>query len=99
MKATVAFLDFLEDSGITTIFLDEELYNGVVEVFKKYADRKLSFTDAFTVYVVDKLGIDGLATYDERSFSGIVEQIIGKGYADALDREELERILKKLNLK
>ncbi|RLE62463.1 MAG: hypothetical protein DRJ38_09565 [Thermoprotei archaeon] len=99
LKAMMAFLDFLENSGIAIIFLDKELYDGVIEVFKKYADRKLSFADAFTIYAVDKLDIGRLATYDERSFSGIVEEIVGKDYVEMLGKEELERILTKIGLK
>ncbi len=96
LETAEAFLDFLENSGITVIFLDRELYGGVVEVFRKYSDRKLSFTDAFMVHVSRELGIGRLATYDEKSFSGIIREIVGRGYAETLGREELKRILEEI---
>ena len=64
----IALLEALEKSGIKILFLDEEGYSIVLEILKKYSDRKLSFTDASLVYILENYGIENMASYDERSF-------------------------------
>jgi len=89
----IAFLEALEKSGIKIVFLDEEGYGRVLEILKKYSDRKLSFTDASLVYILENYGIGNMASYDERSFSGLVARILGKNYANTLPKEEVDRII------
>ncbi|MCD6457764.1 MAG: PIN domain-containing protein [Thermoproteales archaeon] len=89
----IAFLEALEKSGIKILFLDEEGYSRVLEILEKYSDRKLSFTDASLVYILENYGIENMASYDERSFSGLVARILGKNYANTLSKEEVDRII------
>jgi len=89
----IALLEALEKSGIKILFLDEEGYSIVLEILKKYSDRKLSFTDASLVYILENYGIENMASYDEKSFSGLVARILGKSYANTLPKEEIYRII------
>jgi len=95
-KASLAFLEALDKSGIEKIFFNKDDYEGVKETLRRYNDKKLSFTDALIVYVVENYKVDILASYDTRSFSGIVK-VIGKDYAKTLPKEELERIIRLVN--
>jgi len=88
-----AFLGALQESGISLIFVDEDLYKMTVEVLHQYRDRPLSFTDANIIATMKTLGIEHLASYDERAFAGLVPSIIGRGYSATLTRDELNRIL------
>jgi len=92
-KAAIAFLEALRKSGISVIFLDEALYDGVIRVLKDHTNRVLSFTDAFLLLLLNELKIDFLATYDERSFTGLAGGIIGRGYAKELPESEVKKIL------
>jgi len=92
-EAAMAFLEALKKSGVTIIFLDDEGYGGVIRVLKEYSDRKLSFTDAFLIHVSESYGIENVVSYDERSFSGIVARIFGRGYAKTLSKDEFNRIM------
>jgi len=89
----IALLEALEKSGIKILFLDEEGYSRVLEILEKYSDRKLSFTDASLVYILENYGIENMASYDEKSFSGLVARILGKSYANTLPKEEIYRII------
>lgn len=91
--ASMAFLDVLEKSGIEIFFFENFYLNEVKDVLERYKERKLSFTDAFIVYMVKKYGIKFLASYDNRSFSGIIETI-GVDYAESLPKKELERMFR-----
>ena len=91
VDASLAFLDVLERSGIEIFFFDDSCLKGVKNVLRKYSERKLSFTDAFIIYIVERYGMKFLASYDKRSFSGIID-IIGLEYAKSLPKEELRRI-------
>ena len=63
-----------------------------MEILKKYRDRNLSFTDAFIIYVAESYKLEIIASYDEKSFSGIIK-VIGREYAKNLSEKELKRII------
>lgn len=92
-----AFLDMLRESGIKTLFLDEEHYEHVVDTLRRFPNVNLSFTDAFTIVAINKLKIRYLASYDE-SFSIIIRNVIGKGYAESLSEAEIKDVKRKLGL-
>ncbi|WXG41514.1 MAG: PIN domain-containing protein [Candidatus Freyarchaeum deiterrae] len=94
VNAALAFLDSVSKSGVRIIFVDEELYEGAVNIFSKYRERELSLTDASIIAVMMKLKIGMLATYDERSFGGIVESVVGSKYSQTISQSELEKTLK-----
>jgi len=93
-KASDGFLHALEKSGIKIMFLDHKVYDNIFEILRRYSDRKISFTDAFLIHASESYRIDNLASYDERSFSGIIKNILGKNYAKTLKEDEVERIMK-----
>lgn len=95
-----AFLDFLEGSGIEVLVTDEGTFRKAVRIFKELCER-LSLRDAVSLIVMKELGMRTIATYDERSFSGLVKNIIGRGYFEALaeeERREVERLLKEAEI-
>jgi len=90
-NTAMAFLHALKKSKIEILFIDQDDYEDVVKLLSSYPDRRLSFTDAFILHASMKYDIKYLASYDERSFSGLI-QVFGKGYAKALPEEEIRRI-------
>ncbi len=76
------------------IFLGYDAYHNVFEILRRYSDKKLSFADAFLINTSESYKINNLASYDERSFAGIIKNIIGKNYAKTLKDDEVERIMK-----
>ena len=98
LKAALSFLNALRKSGISLLFMDEETYEEAVKVLTKYSDRKLSFTDSLTIVFSEKLGIDYLATFDERSFKNLIKNLVGKEYSKLIPESELDRILREVAL-
>ena len=94
LNAAVNFLNALKKSGIIIFYMDQTTYDDIIKIFKRYHDKPLSFVDAFSMKITSDLGINYLATYDERSFKGIANNIIGRGYFKVLTKEEQEKILK-----
>ena len=98
LDAALSFLNALRKSGISLLFMDEETYEEAVKVLTKYSDRKLSFTDSLTIVFSEKLGIDYLATFDERSFKNLIRNLVGKEYSKLIPESELDRILREMTL-
>lgn len=97
-KTSRAFLEaFIDNDIVKVIFTDEELEHSALEFFKKNTFRRgLSYTDAITVAVIQKLKISYLLSYDLRSFSGFVDNIVGMNYWSSLPKYERHRILELL---
>lgn len=79
--------------------MDELLYDKTIKTLVKHPNKRLSFADAFSIITISELGINYLATYDERSFKGLINNIIGNEYSKILPKEEIDRILKEINYK
>lgn len=99
LKATMSFLEALNGSNMKIIFMDELLYDKTIKTLVKHPNKRLSFVDAFSIITISELGINYLATYDERSFKGLINNIIGNEYSKILPKEEIDRILKEINYK
>ena len=92
-NTAVGFLQILNKIDVKTIFLDSESYSETISILERCFDKKLSFTDAFLIYTLRNYGIEYIASYDERAFSGIAN-IIGRNYAKSLPKNEFNRILR-----
>ena len=90
-KVVKSFLDFLEESGITTITIDKETFEKTLKLVKKHP-RSLSICDAATLTIIEDWNINNLATFNLRSFKNLAENIIGKGYFNTLTNHEKEKI-------
>lgn len=90
-KIAGAFLRMLRNSGITVIVVDEGLYAGAMDLFERDTER-MSLCDAASLVIIEKLGIGRLATFDERSFSVLVKEFVGRAYFQALTEEEKGRL-------
>ena len=90
-EAVKNFLNFLEQSGITTITIDEETFQKTLKLVKKHP-RSLSICDAATLTIIEDWNINNLATFNLRSFKNLAENIIGKGYFNTLTNNEKEKI-------
>jgi hypothetical protein len=64
----------LEMDAIRFIHILSDVFEKSIEVFEKYDDHSLSFTDATTVAVADERGIDAVMSFDN-DFDGIVERL------------------------
>ncbi len=84
---------FIRKGTVGLIHVDEDMETMALKLFEENLERKgFSYTDATTVVTVRMLDIDCLLTFDIRSFSGLVKNIIGPNYWDTLPPEEKERI-------
>jgi uncharacterized protein len=65
-RAAVVFGDALMSSAIVTVadVTDEERFNAW-EMFKKYGDKELSFTDCTSFVLMKKLGLQRAFTFDD----------------------------------
>ena len=90
-ETALAFTKFLDKSGIQVISIDLETYRKALDLFKKMYN-KLSLTDAALITVLREWNLEYLATFDERSFSSLVKNTIGRGYFDSLPIEEKKRL-------
>jgi len=95
-EAVKAMIDFLNRSGISILVIDESIFRKALELLIEMPER-LSLCDAASVVLIKELNIRTLASFDLRSFSGLVANIIGKGYYASLSDEEKKRI-KQLSL-
>ena len=87
-----AMIDFLNKSGISILIVDEPIFRKALELLIEMPER-LSLCDAASVVLIRELNIGVLASFDLRSFSGLVANIIGKGYYyTSLSDEEKKRV-------
>ncbi len=91
-----AFMETFIDGGVVEIlYLDKGVEDKALRIFRENIFRRgFSYTDAVTVATIDEYGIGYLLTFDVRSFSGLVDNIIGVGYWSSLAEDEKNRILK-----
>lgn len=90
-EAVKAMVDFLDRSGISTLIVDEPILRKSLKLLVKMPER-LSLCDAASIVLIEDLGIGVLASFDLKSFSGLVANIIGKGYYASLSDEEKKRV-------
>ncbi|WP_254864076.1 type II toxin-antitoxin system VapC family toxin [Halovivax gelatinilyticus] len=60
--------------GIETLWVTRDTFDRTLETFEKYADQSLSFTDASSIALVERHGIDAVCSFDD-DFDGLVERI------------------------
>jgi hypothetical protein len=60
--------------AIELLYSSPQLFEKAVDVFEQYDDHGLSFTDATTVALCERHGIDGVLSFDD-DFDGLVERI------------------------
>lgn len=54
--------------------VDEDVFEQAISVFRNFPDQNLSFTDATSVALVERHGIDAVLSFDD-DFDGIVERV------------------------
>jgi len=91
-----AFLHaFIDTRAVEVIYADEEIEKQALKIFRENIERKgLSYTDAVTAATVQTYQISFLLTYDQRSFKGIIDNIVGPNYWQTIPAEERKQILK-----
>lgn len=57
--------------AVEFVTVSEALFEAAVNVFERYRDHALSFTDASTIALVEQRGIDAVLTFDD-DFDGLV---------------------------
>ena len=91
IEAVEAMIDFLNRSGILILIVDEPIFRKALKLLIEMPKR-LSLCDAASIVIIEELDIRTLASFNLRSFSGLVANIIGKGYYASLSDKEKERI-------
>ena len=96
VEAVKAMINFLKGSGIAVLIVDEPIFK---EAFKLLVEKpeQLSLCDAASIILMKKLDIKVLASFDLRSFRGLVPNIIGKGYYVSLSDVEKKHIKSLIN--
>lgn len=61
-------------STVEFLFLTEDTFEHAVEVFDRYDDQPLSFTDATTIALVERHDIDRVLAFDD-DFDGVVDRL------------------------
>ena len=56
------------------LFVTETVFDRARQVFERYDDQQLSFTDASTIALVERFDIDAVLSFDD-DFDGIVQRI------------------------
>lgn len=59
---------------IELLTVSEDIFHDAVETFERYRDHSLSFTDATTVALVERRGLDYVLSFDD-DFDGVVERL------------------------
>lgn len=91
-------MDFLSESGIRTIVSRQEYHESALDTYRRNFLR-LSLCDAATIVVMNALGVEAIASYDERSFKEVAKEVRGIGYHESLSKEEQARVKKKIQKK
>ena len=86
-----AFVKFLKNGRISVMLLDDDVYSKALELFDERAET-LSLCDSASMVLMKKMGIQRLASYDERSFLGMTKQVIGRGYFESLEGQQQKLI-------
>ncbi len=66
--------DTILSPRVEMVFVGEVLFESAMEIFMKYLDRNISFTDAVSIAVMREYDIDRILSFDSH-FDGIVERI------------------------
>ncbi len=98
--APQAALKFLKSARasemLAVIKIDDAIFERSCGIFEKYHDRAgLSFTDATTLAVLEIIEIEHLASFDGRSFDGIVKSRLGENFWAHLNEKERKKILRR----
>ena len=59
------FLEKVQKSAIATVPVDEGIKKEALELFKKYADKKLSVTDCASFVIMKEKGVHKYAGFDD----------------------------------
>lgn len=61
----IAFLDFLNESGVPVRTVDNTAKQEALELFRQYADKAFSFTDCTSFVLMRREGITQYAGFDD----------------------------------
>ncbi len=56
------------------LFVTESVFEETQEIFERYDDQSLSFTDASTIALIERSDVDAVLSFDD-GFDGIVERV------------------------
>ena len=96
VEAVKAIMNFLNRSGIVVLIVDESIFKEALKLLSK-KPKRLSLCDAASIILMEKLDIKVLASFDLKSFRGLVPNIIGKGYYASLSDAEKKHIKSLIN--
>jgi predicted nucleic acid-binding protein len=85
-----ALMKPLKKGRISVMPVEKDAQLEALGLFDERAET-LSLCDAASLVLMKMLGIQRLASYDERSFLGMTKHVVGSGYFDSLEgpRQEL----------
>ncbi|WP_290810627.1 type II toxin-antitoxin system VapC family toxin [Halovivax sp.] len=61
-------------SAFEMLFVTESVFEETQEIFERYDDQSLSFTDASTIALIERSDVDAVLSFDD-GFDGIVERV------------------------
>jgi predicted nucleic acid-binding protein len=60
--------------AITMLFVTESVFEATIEIFERYDDQSLSFTDTTTIALIEAHGLDAVLSFDD-DFDGLVDRL------------------------
>jgi hypothetical protein len=64
-STAVKFMDQMEKSNITILRVTEDIEKSSRAIFKRFQDRRLSFTDCTSFALIDQANIEAVFAFDE----------------------------------
>ncbi|MCP4978276.1 MAG: PIN domain-containing protein [Maribacter sp.] len=62
---SIKFMDNIGKCHITILNIDEDIENSAKKIFKKFKDKKLSFTDCTSFALINQFNINAAFAFDE----------------------------------
>lgn len=60
--------------AVEMLFVDRDVFEAALDLFERYDDHSLSFTDATTIALVERRDIDRVLSFDD-DFDGVVDRL------------------------
>lgn len=64
-RTALKFMDQVKDSNIVILWITDEVEQNAQDIFRRFDDKKLSFTDCTSFALINRYGIETVFAFDE----------------------------------
>jgi predicted nucleic acid-binding protein len=64
-RTAVKFMDQVKDSNIVILWITDEVEQDAQDIFRRFDDKKLSFTDCTSFALINRYGIETVFAFDD----------------------------------